>query len=152
MRIVATTFFLAALTACTAVGTVRDDSRVLANFRDQYLAAFNRCDVDALLLNYSTDFTFVSQAVAAPLTTLEQVRHYYARICALNPKPQVTLLDHRIVAGETVGALHGIFLLAQPSPGTLRLKLHGTLVLQRFGEAWRIVAYHTSGLPTSSPP
>lgn len=150
MRLV-TVFLAIGLSACAGLQDRPVEAQSIEAFRDSYVAAFNRCDVDGLLSHYASDFRFISRAAPRSITTLEQLRQYYARACALAPLPRATLLEHRIVHGDTTGALDGVFQIQQPTSGLPPVTLHGTMVLRKVAGAWRIVVFHSSEVrPPSS--
>ena len=140
-----------AMSACAGPPNSPAEARGIEAFRDSYVAAFNRCDVDALLAHYASDFRFISRAAPKAITTLEQLRQYYARACAQVPPPKATLLEHRIVDGDTTGALEGVFQLQQPTSGSSPVTMHGTMVLRKVEDVWRIVVFHSSEVRPLAP-
>ena len=138
------------LTACAGPPSRPVEPQSIEALRDSYVAAFNRCDVEGLLSHYDSDFRFISRAAPRPITTIEQLRQYYARACAQVPPPKAILLEHRIVHGETTGALDGVFQLQQTASGSTPITLHGTMVLRKIGDAWRIVVFHSSDVRASA--
>jgi len=128
--------------------------------------AFNTCNEAAFVGAFAPLFTFVTSNTRQPVTTREGLQRYLGAGCASRPNPTATLLQQSTRVSGAITVLVGQYRFKVPmapaaggapaSPGgaapsaavpTAEVPQNFTLVLERMGERWLVLAHHVSVAP-----
>jgi len=130
--------------------------------------AFNTCNEAAFVAAFAPLFTFVTSNTRQPVTTREGLQRYLGAGCASRPNPTATLLQQSTRVSGAITVFVGQYRFKVPmappgaaagavpaSPGggasaavpTAEVTQNFTLVLERMGERWLVLAHHVSVAP-----
>ena len=124
------------------------------------IEAFNSCNEAGFVGAYAPLFTFATSNTKQPLTTREGLQRYLGVGCAGRPNPTAALVQQTVRVSGAITVLVGQYRFRVPlagaaaSPGApqaaaaqAELLQNFTLVLERMGERWLVLAYHVSVAP-----
>ncbi|MBL8343320.1 MAG: nuclear transport factor 2 family protein [Rubrivivax sp.] len=130
----------------TATGT-----STAAQAHARLIEAFNGCNEAAFIGAYAPLFTFATSNTRQPVTTREGLQRYLAAGCAGRPNPTVALLAQSTRVSGAITVLAGQYRFKVPvGSGGAQLAdvvQNFTLVLERMGERWLVLAHHVSVAP-----
>ena len=122
--------------------------------------AFNSCNEAGFVGAYAPLFTFATSNTKQPLTTREGLQRYLGVGCAGRPNPTAALVQQTVRVSGAITVLVGQYRFRVPlagaaaSPGApqaaaaqAELLQNFTLVLERMGERWLVLAHHVSVAP-----
>ncbi len=124
---------------------LEDGDQLLAN----WVAAVNRCDVDAVMQLFAADAMFYGTSTKALITNSKDIRQYFEQAFA-----QLQPLDMAVADKKIRFANAGVMLLACTDEWSVTLDgqkqvMAGRLVLTaaKRQDEWKIVSFHRSVMP-----
>lgn len=127
------------------------------------LEAYNSCSEAGFVGSYAPQFTFATSNTRQPVTTREGLARYLAAGCSIRPNPTVAVLQQSTRLSGAIAVLAGQYrfkVATAPVPGpaaeggsrapaaqTVNVVQNFTIVLERNGERWLVLAHHFSVAP-----
>jgi hypothetical protein len=135
-----------------------------AQAHNRLIEAFNTCNEAAFVGAYAPQFSFATSNTRQPLTTREGLQRYLAVGCTARPNPTAALAQQITHASGPVTVLAGQYRFKVPTPSSPAAPAGGgvptppsttlvevtqnfTIVFERVGERWRVLAHHVSVAP-----
>ncbi len=116
--------------------------------------AYNGCNEAAFVGAYAPLFTFASSNTRQALTTREGLQRYLAAGCGSRPNPTMALVQQTTRVSGAITVLAGQYRFKVPAGGgaatstpMAEVTQNFTLVLERMGERWLVLAHHISVAP-----
>lgn len=151
----------AAAPSATATSAIPGGTAAMAHTR--LMEAYNTCNEAAFVGAYAPLFSFATSNTRQALTTREGLQRYLAAGCGSRPNPTATLVQQSTRVSGAITVLAGQYRFkvptgAPPAPGgtaaatgqappTAEVLQNFTLVLERMGERWLVLAHHVSVAP-----
>jgi len=122
-----------------------------AQAHNRLIEAFNNCNEAAFVGAYAPLFTFATSNTKLPLTTREGLQRYLGAGCASRPNPTAALVQQSTRVSGAITVFAGQYRFKIPAgtqPGQVAEVLQNfTLVMERMGERWLVLAHHVSVAP-----
>lgn len=115
--------------------------------------AFNSCNETVFVGAYAPLFTFATSNTKQALTTREGLQRYLAAGCGSRPNPTAALVQQTTRVSGAITVLAGQYRFKVPAGGAastvqmVEVLQNFTLVLERMGERWLVLAHHVSVAP-----
>lgn len=116
--------------------------------------AYNGCNEAAFVGAYAPLFTLASSNTRQALTTREGLQRYLAAGCASRPNPTMALVQQTTRVSGAITVLAGQYRFKVPAGGSagtppqmVEVLQNFTVVLERMGERWLVLAHHISVAP-----
>lgn len=120
--------------------------------------AFNSCNEAAFVGAFAPLFTLVTSNTKQALTTRESLQRHLAAGCGSRPNPTATLVQQTTRVSGAITVLAGQYRYRVPAGGPaagggasaaplVEVLQNYTLVLERMGERWLVLAHHVSVAP-----
>jgi hypothetical protein len=116
--------------------------------------AYNGCNEAAFVGAYAPLFTFASSNTRQALTTREGLQRYLAAGCGSRPNPTMALVQQTTRVSGAITVLAGQYRFKVPAGGgaanpapMAEVLQNFTIVLERMGERWLVLAHHISVAP-----
>ena len=121
--------------------------------------AFNSCNEAAFVGAYAPLFTFSTSNTKQALTTREGLQRYLGAGCGSRPNPTAALVQQTTRVSGAITVLAGQYRFKVPAGGPaagggaastaqlVEVLQNFTLVLERMGERWLVLAHHVSVAP-----
>ncbi|MBL8344604.1 MAG: nuclear transport factor 2 family protein [Rubrivivax sp.] len=121
--------------------------------------AFNSCNEAVFVGAYAPLFTFATSNTKQALTTREGLQRYLAAGCGSRPNPTAALVQQTTRVSGAITVLAGQYRFKVPAGGSaavgsaastvpmVEVLQNFTLVLERMGERWLVLAHHVSVAP-----
>jgi uncharacterized protein (TIGR02246 family) len=145
------------VTILMAAGTaMADPAGVAKSHSDAFAAAFNACDVPAMLALYEDNAIVIWPGQGEVASGKTEIERMMKQQCAGGPKPALKLVssDARAIGKDYIVNV-GMWDDTIPGPGgkPMTARVRTTEVLHRSDGKWRYVVDHASiGLPPPPPP
>ena len=111
-------------------------------------AAYSTCNEAAFVGAYGETFTFLTSNTPEPVNDARGLRRYLGAGCQARPNPTASVLNQRIRLSGDQALIVGQYLFRVPQGGqTFDVPQNFTLVMQRSGPRWLVVAHHVSVSP-----
>lgn len=123
------------------------------------IEAFNTCNEAAFIGAYAPLFSFVTSNTKQAVTTREGLQRYLATGCASRPNPTAALVQQTTRVSGAITVLAGQYRFRIPAGGApaagaaaapaqmVEVLQNFTVVLERMGERWLVLAQHVSVAP-----
>lgn len=135
-------------TAGTPHATDNGSSISAAQAHNRLIEAYNSCNEAAFVGAYAPLFTFASSNTKQPLSTREGLQRYLAAGCASRPNPTAALVQQSTRVSGAITVFSGQYRFKVPAGAqTAEVLQNFTLVLERMGERWLVLAHHISVAP-----
>ena len=135
-----------------------------AQAHQRLIEAFNSCNEAAFVGAYAPLFTLATSNTKQPLTTREGLQRYLGSGCGARPNPTATLVQQSTRVSGAITVLAGQYRFKLPAGGgavpsaaatpqaaapapMVEVVQNFTLVLERMGERWMVLAHHVSVAP-----
>ncbi|MBI5719789.1 MAG: nuclear transport factor 2 family protein [Burkholderiales bacterium] len=121
--------------------------------------AYNQCNEAAFVGAFAPLFTLATSNTKQPVTTRDGLQRYLASGCGSRPNPTAALVQQSARVSGAITVLAGQYrfrvpLGGTPAPGApaaapqmIEVPQNFTLVLERMGERWFVLAHHVSVAP-----
>jgi len=121
--------------------------------------AFNSCNEAAFVGAYAPLFTFATSNTKQALTSRDGLQRYLAAGCGSRPNPTAALVQQTTRVSGAITVLAGQYRFKVPAGGTaagggaaspaqlVEVLQNFTVVLERMGERWLVLAHHVSVAP-----
>lgn len=147
--------------AAPATTAVAGGSAATAHAR--LIEAYNTCNEAAFIGAYAPLFSFSTSNTRQALTTREGLQRYLAAGCASRPNPTAALVQQSTRVSGAITVFAGQYRFKVPlgaqaapvgqaapaaqAPQTADVLQNFTLVMERMGERWLVLAHHVSVAP-----
>ncbi len=122
------------------------------------IEAFNTCNEAGFVGAYAPLFTFATSNTKQAITTREGLQRYLAAGCGSRPNPTAALVQQTTRVSGAITVLSGQYRFripaGAPAPGAaappvqmVEVLQNFTVVLERMGERWLVLAQHVSVAP-----
>jgi hypothetical protein len=125
-----------------------------AQAHNRLIEAYNNCNEAAFVDAYAPLFTLATSNTKQPVTTREGLQRYLAAGCGARPNPTAALVQQTTRVSGAITVLAGQYRFRVPVAGAggasappAELLQNFTLVLERMGERWLVLAHHVSVAP-----
>lgn len=114
------------------------------------LDAFNGCNEAAFTAAWAPLFTLVTSTTPQPVTTREGLQRYLAAGCGKGPRPNASVAQQSTRVSGAITVLAGQYryrVAAAAGAAPAEVMQNFTVVLERMGERWLVLAQHISVAP-----
>jgi hypothetical protein len=119
-----------------------------AQAHDRLIEAFNNCNESAFLGAYAPLFSFATSNTKQVVTTREGLQRYLAAGCGSRPNPTAALVQQTTRVSGAVTVFSGQYRFKVPAGAQVAEVMQNfTLVMERMGERWLVLAQHVSVAP-----
>ena len=125
-----------------------------AQAHQRVIEAFNSCNEAAFVGAYAPLFTFATSNTKQLVTTREGLQRYLGVGCANRPNPTAALVQQSTRVSGAITVLAGQYRFKVPVAGAAgqppqlaEVLQNFTLVLERMGDRWLVLAHHVSVAP-----
>ncbi|MCW5633280.1 MAG: DUF4440 domain-containing protein [Rubrivivax sp.] len=125
-----------------------------AQAHQRVIEAYNGCNEGLFVAAYAPLFTFATSNTRQPVTTRDGLQRYLAVGCGSRPNPTVSLVQQSTRVSGAITVFAGQYRFKVPAPGaagaagtTIDVLQNFTMVLERMGERWLVLAHHVSVAP-----
>ena len=134
--------------ATQATAHVNDGTGTAAQAHSRLIEAYNSCNEAAFVGAYAPLFTLTTSNTKQPLSTREGLQRYLAAGCAGRPSPTATLVQQSTRVSGAITVFAGQYRFKVPAGAQVAEVLQNfTLVMERMGERWLVLAHHVSVAP-----
>lgn len=119
--------------------------------------AFNNCNEAGFVAAYAPLFSLVTSNTKQAVTTREGLQRYLAAGCGSRPNPTAALVQQTTRVSGAITVLSGQYRFRVPASGTpqggaaaaplVEVLQNFTVVLERMGDRWLVLAQHVSVAP-----
>lgn len=110
----------------------------------------NNCNEAAYLAAWAPLFTLATSTTPQPVTTREGLQRHLATGCGKGPRPGVSLVQQSTRVSGAITVFAGQYryrLPAAPGATAAEVLQNFTVVLERMGDRWLVLAQHVSVAP-----
>lgn len=110
----------------------------------------NSCNEAAYLAAWAPLFTLATSTTPQPVTTREGLQRHLAAGCGKGPRPSVSLAQQSTRVSGAITVFAGQYryrLPAAPGAAAVEVLQNFTVVLERMGDRWLVLAQHVSVAP-----
>ena len=119
-----------------------------AQAHDRLIEAFNSCNEPAFLGAFAPLFSFATSNTKQVVTTREGLQRYLAVGCGSRPNPTAALVQQTTRVSGAVTVFSGQYRFKVPAGAQVAEVIQNfTLVMERMGERWLVLAQHVSVAP-----
>ena len=146
MRVLVGALVLMAALASPAMAGPEDEARQVV---EQWAAAFNASDVDAIVALYAPDAMFLGTGSRTVVRKPEEIRQYFERALLTDRPRGAVLLSHSAMTlSDGAVVITGLDTTTAVRDGkTISSPGRVTFVVAKRGTAWKIVHFHRSSVP-----
>jgi hypothetical protein len=145
--------FLAGCETAPPSPSVSPGGGTAAQAHARLIDAFNSCNEAAFVGAYAPLFTFATSNTKQALTTREGLQRYLAAGCGSRPNPTAAMVQQTTRVSGAISVLAGQYRFRVPAGGAassaplVEVLQNFTVVLERMGDRWLVLAHHVSVAP-----
>ena len=119
-----------------------------AQAHNRLIEAFNSCNEAAFVGAYAPLFTFATSNTKQVVSTREGLQRYLAAGCATRPNPTAAVVQQSTRVSGSITVFAGQYRFKIPAGAQVAEVLQNfTLVMERMGDRWQVLAHHVSVAP-----